>query len=247
MQFLSYQDNRSPICPSCQICNKNCKHVTRCPEEGRTSAFVQSTQEVERWMTAQHTHSDLSHLLLRYLRGRGTITCLECTNDLNLPPVYREYAASQDIIGWDGYAMGMISNKLLPLQSAIRHNSKSSSNTTRWISGFITQLLQVTHTQWICHCVLVHNRATGTLISTHKEELLKEIKQQLLLGADGLDEQDWFLLECNFDELATTSGEHQEYWLLAIQAAREASRIRSGRDDTTHCGGHGRGWRRAYD
>jgi hypothetical protein len=111
MQFLSYQDNRSPICPSCQICNKNCKHVARCPEEGRTSAFVQSTQEVKRWMMAQHTHSDLSHLLLRYLRGGGTITCHECTTDLNLPPVYREYAASQDIIGWDRYAMGMISNK----------------------------------------------------------------------------------------------------------------------------------------
>jgi hypothetical protein len=143
--------------------------------------------------------------------------------------------------------MGMISNKLLPLQSAIGHNSKSSSNAMRWISGFITQLLQVTHTQWIHCCVLVHDRATGTLIPTHKEELLKEIEHQLLLGADGLDEQDWFLLECNFDELATTSGEHQEYWLLAIQAAREASWIRSGQDDMTHCGGHGRGQRWAYD
>jgi hypothetical protein len=151
MQFLSYQDDRSPICPSCQICNENCKHVARCPEEGWTTAFVQSTQEVERWMTAQHTHSNLSHLLLRYLlrylQGRGTITCLECATDLNLPPVYKEYVASQDVIGWDGYAMGMISNKLLPLQSAIKHNSKSSSNATRWISEFITQLLQVTHTQ----------------------------------------------------------------------------------------------------
>jgi hypothetical protein len=209
--------------------------------------FVQSTQEVERWMTAQHTHSNLSHLLLRYLQGRGTITCLECATDLNLPPVYREYAASQDVIGWDGYAMGMISNKLLPLQSAIGHDSKSSSNATCWISGFITQLLQVTHTQWIYRCVLVHDCATGTLISTHKEELLKEIKHQLLLGADGLDEQDWFLLECNFDKLATTSGEHQEYWLLAIQAAREASWICLGWDDTMHCGGHGWGRRWAYD
>ena len=247
MQFLSYQDDRSPICPSCQICNENCKHVARCPEEGWTTAFVQSTQEVERWMTAQHTHSNLSHLLLRYLRGRGTITCLECATDLNLPPVYKEYVASQDVIGWDGYAMGMISNKLLPLQSVIGHNSKSSSNATSWISGFITQLLQVTHTQWIYRCVLVHDRATGTLILTHKEELLKEIEHQLLLGADGLDKQDRFFLKCNFNKLATTSREHQEYWLLAIQAAREASWICSGRDDMTHCGGHGRGRRRAYD
>ena len=81
----------------------------------------------------------------------------------------------------------------------------------------------------------------------HKEELLKEIKHQLLLGEDELDKEDRFLLKCNFNELAISSGEHQEYWLLAIQAAREASRICSGRDDTTHCGGHGRGRRRAYD
>jgi hypothetical protein len=117
MQFLSYQDNRSPICLSCRICDKNCKHVARCLEEGWTSAFVQSTQEVKRWMMAQHTHSNLSHFLLRYLRGRRTITCLECATDLNLPPVYREYAASQDVIGWGGYAMGMITNKLLPLRA----------------------------------------------------------------------------------------------------------------------------------
>jgi hypothetical protein len=148
---------------------------------------------------------------VRYLRGRGTASCLECATDLKLPPAYREYAASKDVIGWDGFAMGMVSSKLLPLQSTIAHNGKLSSNATWWISGFITQLLQVTHTQWIYCCVLVHDRTTGILISMHKEELLKEIKHQLLLGADRLDEQDRFLLECNFDELATTSGEHQEY------------------------------------
>jgi hypothetical protein len=136
--------------------------------------------------------------------------CLECATNLNLSSAYREYATSQDVIGWDGFAMGMVSNKLLPLHSAIAYNSKSSSIATRWISGLITQLLQVTHTQWIYRCVLVHDRTTGMLISMHKEELLKEIKHQLLLGAGGLDKEDRFLLECKFDELVTTSGERQE-------------------------------------
>jgi hypothetical protein len=158
MTFLSYQDNKSPICPSCQACNKTYKQVVRCLEYGRTPVFIQSTQEVKRWMAAQHTHSNLTHLLVRYLQGRGTASCLECATDLNLPPAYREYAASQDVIGWDGFAMGMVSSKLLSLQSAIAHNSKLSSNTMRWISGFITQLLQVTHIQWIYCCVLVHDR-----------------------------------------------------------------------------------------
>ncbi len=97
----------------------------------------------------------------------------------------------------------------------------------RWITGFITQLLQVTHTQWIYRCVPVHDRTTGTLISTHKEDLIKEIEYQLTLGPNTLAEEDRFLLKCNFDDLTTTTGEHQKYWLLAIKAAREASCLRA--------------------
>jgi hypothetical protein len=46
------------------------------------------------------------------------------------------------------------------------------------------------------------------------------------------DEQDRLLLECNFNDLATTAGEHQEHWLLAIQAAMEASHIQAQQAET---------------
>ncbi len=61
----------------------------------------------------------------------------------------------------------------------------------------------------------------------HKADLLKEIEHQLTLGPEGLAEEDRFLLECNFDDITSTSGEFQGYWLLGIQAAREASRLRN--------------------
>jgi hypothetical protein len=91
----------------------------------------------------------------------------------------------------------------------------------------ITQLLQVVLTQWIYQCILVHDRNTGTLVSQHREESIKEIEYQLTLGADSLAGEDRFLLESNFNNLATMVGEFQEYWLLAIRAAREASRLRA--------------------
>jgi hypothetical protein len=128
--------------------------------------------------------------------------------------------------------MGMISSKLLPIPSAYNHTSRSSSHAARWISGLITQLLKVTHTQWIYRCILFRDCSAGTLISAHKEKLLKKIEHQLTLGSESLDKEDQFLLECNFDKLATTTNEHQEYWLLAIQAAREASRICTKQADT---------------
>ena len=65
----------------------------------------------------------------------------------------------------------------------------------------------------------------GTLVSQHKAEILEEITKQLSLGAELLMEDDKFLLECNLLDIVTTNGKQQEYWLLAIQAAREAGCI----------------------
>jgi hypothetical protein len=161
MKFLSHQDGRSPLCPSCSECKETCKHIRRCQELGCAVAFAQLTHGVEAWLDAHSTHPNLKLLLLWYLQGRGTVTCIECSDDLNLPQIVREYAISQDVIGWDNFAMGMISSKLLPIQSAYNHSNGASSHAARWISGLITQLLQVTHTQWIYRCVLVHHRSTA--------------------------------------------------------------------------------------
>jgi hypothetical protein len=87
MKFLEHQDNRSPMCPSCNCCVELCAHVGRCPEEGRTLAFEQSAQMMEHWLERNKTHPDLQSLLLRYLRGRGAITCHEYAKTLDLPHI----------------------------------------------------------------------------------------------------------------------------------------------------------------
>ena len=76
-------------------------------------------------------------------------------------------------------------------------------------------------------------------MTAHKEEMLKEIVHQLVLGDKGLEEEDKFLLECNFNELATTNGKHQAYWILSIQAAREACRLHATAHDLSQRCGHG--------
>ncbi len=68
---------------------------------------------------------------------------------------------------------------------------------------------------------------------------MKDIAHQLEMGVEGLAEDDRFLLECNFEELATTNGKQQEYWILAIQAAREACRLSAPARDRTQRRGHG--------
>ena len=41
-----------------------------------------------------------------------------------------------------------------------------------------------------------------------------EIEKHQELGEEGLLEEDKFLLEVNLEDLETTNGERQEYWLL---------------------------------
>ncbi len=73
--------------------------------------------------------------------------------------------------------------------------------------------------------MLVHDCSTGTLVNQHKKALLEEITTQLSTGAESLMEDDKFLLECNLSDIVTTNGKQQEYWLLAIQAARKAGQL----------------------
>ena len=39
------------------------------------------------------------------------------------------------------------------------------------------------------------------------------------LGEEGLEDEDKYLLEINLDDLGTSSGEDQTYWLLALEAS----------------------------
>jgi len=117
---------------------------------------------------------------------------------------------------------GMVSRHLIELQRNYLGCIGSRRCAKKWIRGLVTQLLQATHSQWIYRNVVVHDNTTGTLITEHKLELLKEIDRQKELGAEGLLEEDKYLLEINHDELVRSNGEREEYWLLAIHAARKA-------------------------
>ena len=73
--------------------------------------------------------------------------------------------------------------------------------------------------------VVVHDAMSGTLATTRKEEIQRQIELQQALGTQDLQEEDNYLLEINLEDLERSSGERQEYWMLAIQAARKAGEI----------------------
>jgi hypothetical protein len=89
-------------------------------------------QAVELWLKKSNIHPNLWTLLLWYLHGRGSITCSNCSEALNLPHIIQEFVALQDIISWDNFVMGMVSSKLLLIQSAYLLQCNSSYQASKF-------------------------------------------------------------------------------------------------------------------
>ncbi len=68
----------------------------------------------------------------------------------------------------------------------------------------------------------MHDLVSGAIANARKEELLLESEHQRELGDAGLLEEDKYLAKVNLEEMESSSGERQHYWLLAIQTAQNA-------------------------
>ena len=140
-------------------------------------------------------------------------------------PLYHRMALSQDGIGWRRFMEGMVSRRVVEIQADFFAVRSSSWKLDKWATGLVTRLLEVTHGQWLYRNVLVHDKTNGQLAMIWKEDIAARIEEQLLLGHGDLLDEDQYLLGVNLGDLRDSTGESQEYWLLAIQAARVAGGI----------------------
>ena len=116
---------------------------------------------------------------------------------------------------------GIISKEITGIQKSYLALSIYHLSIERWTTGLITKLLEFTHGQCLYRNLHVHDSISGTTSTLHKEEIQMEIEKQQELSTDSLEEGDKYVMEINLEDLENTSGEKQQYWLLAICAARE--------------------------
>ena len=120
---------------------------------------------------------------------------------------------------------GMVCNEFGKLQHDYYLACGSRKTGRGWVQLFIVKLLEITHGQWLCRNIQVHDKRSGLLATNRKEEIQAEIKAQQEIGFNDLLEEDAYLGECNLGDLEDTSGEEEQYWLLAVKAARKAKTI----------------------
>jgi hypothetical protein len=169
------------------------------------------------------TEPDLLDCIAEYAYSRGRRTMVEICNGLGEP--FQRMAWDQDEIGWRLFMEGMICTKMRHIQNEYHSREGTSTTSEQWAKGVILKLLEATHGQWIYRNVQIHDDVAGTRATLRKEEIQRDIEEQMEMGTTGLLEEDQWMMEVNLGDMENSSGEWEEYWLLAIRAAREAATL----------------------
>lgn len=211
-------------CPSCELHKETTAHILLCREEGRVHCFNSQIHLLGEWLQSSRTNPDLRTLILDFLYTRGDLQYGRLQVQYNRR--YYKFIQSQERIGWFRLMEGMISSELLLLDKSDILSPESKLTIPQWASQFIQRLIEATHGIWIYRNLIMHDNTAGVIATKEKEQLLHEIEHQVEIGGEGLAEQDQWMAEVNLRDLATTTGERESYWLLAIRTARERHRLR---------------------
>ena len=113
-----------------------------------------SIAEMSKWMAATHTDTHLHLMITRYLLGQSSTSMTYCLR--GHAPVLCTLAAVQDRLGWDNFVEGRISSVFLEAVKPALSRHQSRMTPEKWCEKLITQLLQLTHKQWLFRNSYVH-------------------------------------------------------------------------------------------
>jgi hypothetical protein len=213
-------------CRSCRRARETAAHIPSCNEVGRVKTLQATIDFVEEWLEEVYTDPMVVTCVVEYARGRGCITMQEIC--CRMESRYQVMAEDQDTIKWRRFMEGMLSWHLVGLQANHHALTGEGLQPLSWASQLVIRLLEVTHGQWIYCNIQVHDEAQGMLRTQEKERLQRDIEEQMELGFEGFLEMDQPLANIPLEDLECCSGERQEYWLLAVRAARAAKALMSG-------------------
>ena len=134
-------------------------HLCRRPSKSRTNLFLENVSELKQWLTTNdNTEPELCYWLVKYIRRRGYLRFSELgelSEDLTTA------AISQDAIGWRNMMEGRVSKHFYGIQHVHLATTQSHLNGDDWMKGLITQLLHISHSQWLFRNFTLHDTHCG--------------------------------------------------------------------------------------
>ncbi len=98
----------------------------------------------------------------------------------------------------------------------------SRLNGDEWMQGFITRLLNISHSQWLLRNFTLHDRHYGFKRTKDRVEIILRIEELMQTDPNRIPEHSRFLLEIDPSHSPSSSFDTQSYWVAAMEAARGA-------------------------
>ncbi len=226
-----WDHTRNGLCPNCGK-KEDAAHLNVCTDRERTRLLNTMADNLAKWLATHHAHPSLLYWIPRYIKLRGSKTLGDFRSKLTHEMAL--VARSQDLIPWKSFLEGKVSKELLRLQYSALVGSASRLTMRDWTKQFISQLLHISHAQWVFRNVSLHDRSVGYLQKLQRRKVLLEIDRLSQLSPSELPDDSKYLLEMDFSTPQNSSLIEQSYWILAMKAAICAGRrVRRRRSATT--------------
>eukprot|EP00804_Cyclotella_cryptica_P024305 CCRYP_012568-RA/>CCRYP_012568-RA protein AED:0.40 eAED:0.39 QI:0/0/0/1/0/0/3/0/484 len=140
------------------------------------------------WLTKQVSKFSGTQLQLARIPGDADSSCPNCgmpeeqTSHLNkcrspgrTQQFQESLAQNQDLIGWMHFLEEKISKSFVQMQRSYLLGVDTTLTGDDWDGGFISNLLKISHTQWINRNVTLHDKERGYLTIQRRCLLVREI------------------------------------------------------------------------
>ena len=205
-------------CPCCKEPDETTLHLLTCEHPILTQNFHSRVKLVDIWMQQNDTHPDIRICFRQALETRDP----EATFSSFSSPFCHEAALEQDEIGWQNFAEGKISKRWRLLQEEYFQEIDSSRSADRWAEGMVSQLLELTHSQWKVRSEHLHERNHQGLLHDQAVALEQSINEEFARGYENLARRDRHLIQRGRDSVISLSGSDKQAWLRSVQIARSS-------------------------
>jgi hypothetical protein len=122
------------------------------------------------------TYAELAYWVGKYLNFWGTcsFSSLVRTGVDGLSQLVSA-TASQDLIGWTEFLHGKVSVEFEFIQNIHLSLYPCCITAANWMKGFVSHLVQVSHSQWIFRNVTLHDKQRGYLCLQWRKEVLRKV------------------------------------------------------------------------
>jgi len=172
---------------------------------------------LQQWMSSVDTMPDIQFCLLQGLHMEQ-LSLFSPFASLHTQTA----AQAQDHIGWVNLLLGQLAMEWSALQQHYLSSISSHCTTSSWATGMITHLLSISHSLWVFHNQVVHDRTMEGTARVAELQVMEDLHTQFALGLQDLPfSKHHYIADHSVDSLLCAPLTDHQRWLAHVALAHQ--------------------------